>query len=216
MKEQATAAAGRFKVSGDIEVNRLGFGAMRVTGAVVWGQPTDRAEATRTLRRLPDLGVNFIDTADSYGPGVSEELIREALHPYDGLLIATKGGLERPGPNQWGPNGRPDFLRQCVQGSLRRLGVERIDLWQLHRIDPNVPRAEQFAAIQEMRQAGLIRHVGLSQASIGDRGGRALLPGRHGAEPLQPRRPEQRGRARPLRREGRRLHSLVSARGRRP
>jgi len=166
MKEQAAAAAGRFAVGGDIEVNRLGFGAMRVTGAGVWGPPADRAEAIRTLRRLPDLGVDFIDTADSYGPGISEELIREALHPYDGLLIATKGGLERPGPNQWGPNGRPDYLRQCVQGSLRRLGVERIDLWQLHRIDPNVPRAEQFAAIQEMRQAGLIRHVGLSQASI--------------------------------------------------
>ena len=166
MKEQATAAAGRFKVGGDIEVNRLGFGAMRVTGAGVWGQPADRAEALRTLRRLPDLGVNFIDTADSYGPAVSEELIREALHPYDGLLIATKGGLERPGPDQWVPNGRPDYLRRCVEGSLRRLGVERIDLWQLHRIDSKVPRDEQFGVIREMREAGLIRHVGLSNTSI--------------------------------------------------
>jgi pyridoxine 4-dehydrogenase len=117
---------------------------------------------------LPDLGVNFIDTADSYGPGVSEELIREALHPYGGLLIATKGGLERPGPNQWVSNGRPDYLRQCVQASLRRLGVERIDLWQLHRVDPNVPRDEQFAVIRDMRAAGLIRHVGLSNVTIDD------------------------------------------------
>jgi pyridoxine 4-dehydrogenase len=168
MKEQAAAAAGRFMVGGDIEINRLGFGAMRVTGTGIWGRPADRAEALRTLRRLPELGVNFIDTADSYGPGVSEELIREALHPYDGLLIATKGGLERPGPNQWVSNGRPDYLRQCVQASLRRLGVERIDLWQLHRVDPNVPRDEQFAVIRDMRAAGLIRHVGLSNVTIDD------------------------------------------------
>ena len=139
---------------------------MRVTGKGVWGPPPDRAEALRTLRRLPALGVSFIDTADSYGPGVSEELLREALNPYDGLLIATKGGLERPGPDRWTPNGRPDYLRQCVQASLRRLGVERIDLWQLHRIDSNVPRDEQFGAIREMRQAGMIRHVGLSQVSV--------------------------------------------------
>jgi aryl-alcohol dehydrogenase-like predicted oxidoreductase len=137
-----------------------------VTGASVWGPPTDRAEALRTLRRLPALGVTFIDTADSYGPGVSEELLREALHPYDGLLVATKGGLERPGPGQWVPNGRPDYLRQCVQASLRRLGVQRIDLWQLHRVDPKVPRDEQFAVIAAMRAAGLIRHVGLSNVSL--------------------------------------------------
>src|SRR5215831_21194147 len=130
MKEQATAAAGRFKVSGDIEVNRLGFGAMRVTGAGVWGQPADRAEALRTLRRLPDLGVNFIDTADSYGPDVSEELIREALHPYKGLLIATKAGLTRPGPDQWTPDGRPAYLIAQAKGSLRKLGVEQINLRQ--------------------------------------------------------------------------------------
>src|SRR5262245_52869096 len=166
MTESTAAAAGQFRMGGEIAINRLGFGAMRVTGAGVWGPPADRAEALRTLRRLPALGVTFIDTADSYGPGVSEELIREALHPYDGLLIATKAGLERPGPNQWVPNGRPDHLRQCVQASLRRLGVERIDLWQLHRVDRNVPRDEQFAAIREMRTAGLIRHVGLSNATI--------------------------------------------------
>jgi aryl-alcohol dehydrogenase-like predicted oxidoreductase len=162
----AAAAAGRFKVGGDIEINRLGFGAMRVTGPGVWGQPADRDEALRTLRRLPDLGVNFIDTAHSYGPGVSEELLREALHPYDGLLVATKGGLERPGPGQWVPNGRPDYLRRCVQASLKRLGLEQIGLWQLHRVDPKVPRDEQFAVIRDMRAEGLVRHVGLSNASV--------------------------------------------------
>ncbi|HUL05807.1 MAG TPA: aldo/keto reductase [Candidatus Acidoferrum sp.] len=165
MTNPTAAAAGPFKVGGDIAINRLGFGAMRVTGSGVWGPPADRAEALRTLRRLPALGVTFIDTADSYGPGTSEELLREALHPYDGLLIATKGGLERPGPNQWVSNGRPDYLRGCVQASLRRLGVERIDLWQLHRVDPKVPRDEQFGVIKEMRAAGLIRHVGLSNVS---------------------------------------------------
>ena len=166
MSEPNAAAAGQFKVGGEIAVNRLGFGAMRVTGAGVWGAPADGAEALRTLRRLPGLGVTFIDTADSYGPGTSEELLREALHPYDGLLIATKGGLERPGPGQWVPNGRPDYLRQCVQASLRRLGVQRIDLWQLHRIDSKVPRDEQFGVLKEMRAAGLIRHVGLSEVSV--------------------------------------------------
>ena len=170
MTEPTAAAAGRFKVAGDIAVNRLGFGAMRVTGAGVWGPPADRAEALRTLRRLPALGVTFIDTADSYGPGTSEELIREALHPYDGLLIATKGGLERPAAGQWVSNGRPDYLRGCVQASLRRLGVERIDLWQLHRIDPKVPRDEQFGVIRDMRKAGLIRHVGLSNANAAEIG----------------------------------------------
>jgi len=166
MTDATAAAAGRFKVGGDIAINRLGFGAMRVTGAGVWGPPADRAEALRTLRRLPALGVTFIDTADSYGPAISEELLREALHPYDGLLIATKGGLERPAPGQWVSNGRPDYLRSCVQGSLRRLGVQRIDLWQLHRIDPKVPRDEQFGVIKEMRAAGLIRHIGLSEVSV--------------------------------------------------
>jgi pyridoxine 4-dehydrogenase len=166
MTKPTAAAAGQFKIGGDIAINRLGFGAMRVTGAGVWGLPADRDEALRTLRRLPALGVNFIDTADSYGPAVSEELIREALHPYDGLLIATKGGLERPAPGQWVSNGRPDYLRGCVQASLKRLGVARIDLWQLHRVDPKVPRDEQFGVIREMRAAGLVRHVGLSNASV--------------------------------------------------
>jgi len=166
MTDATAAAAGLFKVGGEIAIHRLGFGAMRVTGSGVWGPPADRAEALRTLRRLPALGVTFIDTADSYGPGTSEELLRDALHPYDGLLIATKGGLERPGPNQWVSNGRPDYLRACVQASLRRLGVERIDLWQLHRVDPKVPRDEQFGVIKEMRAAGLLRHVGLSNVSV--------------------------------------------------
>ena len=170
MTERTAAAAGRFKVAGDIAVNRLGFGAMRVTGTGVWGPPQDRAEALRTLRRLPALAVTFIDTADSYGPGTSEELIREALHPYDGLLIASKGGLERPAPGQWVSNGRPDYLRGCVQASLRRLGRERIDLWQLHRIDPKVPRDEQFGVIRDMRAEGLIRHVGLSNVSVAEIG----------------------------------------------
>jgi aryl-alcohol dehydrogenase-like predicted oxidoreductase len=159
------AASGTFTV-GDIPVHRLGFGAMRITGKGIWGPPADRAEVLRTLRRLPALGVNFIDTADSYGPEVSEDLIREALHPYDGMLIATKGGLTRQGPDRWAPVGRPEYLRQCVQMSLRRLGVERIDLWQLHRIDAKVPRQEQFEVIREMQQEGLIRHVGLSEVGV--------------------------------------------------
>jgi pyridoxine 4-dehydrogenase len=170
MRKLTAAAAGQFQVGGDIAINRLGFGAMRVTGAGVWGPPADRAEALATLRRLPALGVTFIDTADSYGPGTSEELIREALHPYDGLLVATKGGLERPGPNQWVSDGRPDYLRACVQASLRRLGLQRIELWQLHRVDPKVPRDEQFGVIRDMRKEGLIRHVGLSNASVAEVG----------------------------------------------
>jgi aryl-alcohol dehydrogenase-like predicted oxidoreductase len=162
------AASGVFNVGGDIPVNRLGFGAMRITGNGIWGEPADRAECLRVLKRLPELGVNFIDTADSYGPDVSEALIREALHPYTGLLIATKGGLTRHGPNIWAPVGRPEYLRQCVLMSLRRLGVERIDLWQLHRIDPKVPAGEQFDAIAEMQHEGLIRHLGLSQVTVPD------------------------------------------------
>jgi aryl-alcohol dehydrogenase-like predicted oxidoreductase len=149
-----------------LKVNRLGFGAMRITGKGIWGEPDDRDEALRTLRRLPELDVNFIDTAESYGPEVSEKLIREALFPYKGLVVATKSGLERPGPDQWVQNGRPEFLRNGVTTSLRRLGVERIDLWQLHRIDSAVPHEEQFGAIREMQQKGLIRHIGLSQVSV--------------------------------------------------
>jgi aryl-alcohol dehydrogenase-like predicted oxidoreductase len=139
---------------------------MRITGSGVWGEPEDRAESLRTLRRLPELGINLIDTADSYGPEVSEQLIREALHPYRGMVIATKAGLLRPGPGTWNPLGRPDYLRQQVILSIRRLGVERLDLWQLHRIDPNTPQDEQFEAIKAMQAEGLIRHVGLSQVSI--------------------------------------------------
>src|SRR5208337_300832 len=150
------AQSGRFRIGGAFDVNRLGFGAMRIVGRGIWGPPEDRGEALRTLRRLPELGVNFIDTADSYGPFVSEELIAEALYPYDGLLIATKGGLVRLGPDIWAPVGRPEYLRQCVLMSLRRLKIERIDLWQLHRIDPKVPRDEQFGVIADMRKEGLI------------------------------------------------------------
>lgn len=159
------AASGSFMIGGDIPVHRLGFGAMRITGKGIWGQPADPAGARETLRALPELGVNLIDTADSYGPEVSENLIREVLHPYLGMLIATKGGLTRHGPDIWAPLGRPEYLRQCVLMSLRRLGVERIDLWQLHRIDAKVPREEQFAAIAAMRKEGLIRHVGLSEVN---------------------------------------------------
>lgn len=159
-------ASGTFRIGGDLEVNRLGFGAMRITGKGIWGEPADAAKAKTTLARLPELGVNLIDTADSYGPYVSEDLIREVLHPYKGLVIATKGGLTRHGPDVWPPLGRPEYLRQCVLMSLRRLGVERIDLWQLHRIDAKVPRDEQFGVIADMQKEGLIRHVGLSEVNV--------------------------------------------------
>jgi aryl-alcohol dehydrogenase-like predicted oxidoreductase len=139
---------------------------MRITGKGIWGQPRDPGEAIQVLKRLPELGVDFIDTADSYGPHVSEELIAEALHPYDGLFIATKGGLTRPGPDDWRPRGDPAYLRQCVEGSLKRLKVEQINLWQLHRIDPKVPQDEQFGVIGEMLEEGLIQHAGLSQVSV--------------------------------------------------
>lgn len=166
MKVPSAAGAGTFMLGGEVKVNRLGYGAMRVTGAGVWGEPDDRAECLRTLRRVPELGVNFIDTADSYGPDVSEPLIREALHPYDDVVIATKGGQVRPGPSEWVPVGRPDYLLQQVKMSLRRLGVDRITLWQLHRIDPKVPRDEQFGAIKSMLDAGLIRFAGLSEVTV--------------------------------------------------
>jgi len=159
------AAAGTLALGGDLTVNRMGFGAMRLTGAGIWGPPTDRAEAIRVLQRAVELGVNFIDTADSYGPNVAEELIAEALHPYPGVVIATKGGLERPGPDRWVENGRPEYLRRQLEGSLRRLRVDRIDLWQLHRIDPKVPADEQFAALREFRDEGLVRHLGLSEVT---------------------------------------------------
>ena len=162
------SASGSFAIGGDMKVTRLGFGAMRVTGKGIWGQPADPQSAMRTLKLLPELGVDFIDTADAYGPFVSEDLLREALHPYDGLVIATKGGHTRSGPNVWVPVGRPEYLRQCVMMSLRRLDVGRIDLWQLHRIDPKVPRDEQFDVIGQMLREGLIRHAGLSEVSVAE------------------------------------------------
>ena len=169
-------ASGQFRI-GDITVNRLGYGAMRITGRGIWGAPSDRHAALATPRRLPEIGVNFIDTADSYGPDVSETLIREALHPYEGLLIATKAGLTRPGPDQWTPNGRPGYLMAQAKGSLRKLGVEQIPLWQLHRIDPRVPRDEQFGAVRQLLDDGIIRHAGLSEVSVADiEAARRLFP----------------------------------------
>jgi pyridoxine 4-dehydrogenase len=163
------AASGKFKIGGDIEVNRLGYGAMRITGDGIWGNPADHAESIRTLKRLPELGVDFIDTADSYGPDVSEWLIKEALHPYGAKsVVATKGGLTRHGPNIWLPVGRPEYLIQQVHKSLRNLGVEQIDLWQLHRIDPKVPAKEQFDTIKSLLDQGLIRHAGLSEVSVAE------------------------------------------------
>ena len=166
MAQINAASSGTFSIGGDLEVNRLGFGAMRITGKGIWGDPANPKAARETLARLPDLGINLIDTADSYGPYVSEDLIREVLHPYKGLVIATKGGLTRSGPDVWPPVGRPEYLRQCVLMSLRRLGVDRIDLWQLHRIDAKVPRDEQFGVIRDMQNEGLIRHVGLSEVNV--------------------------------------------------
>jgi pyridoxine 4-dehydrogenase len=151
---------------GDIEIGRIGFGAMRITGDGVWGPPADPDAARAVLRRVPELGIDLIDTADSYGPGVSEELIAEVLHPYEGLTIATKGGLERTGPREWPRNGRPEHLRQACEGSLKRLRVERIDLYQLHAPDKNVPYEESVGAIKELQDQGKIRHAGVSNVSV--------------------------------------------------
>ena len=157
-------ASGTFAIGGDLTVNRLGYGAMRITGDGIWGEPRDRENAKKVLRRAVELDVNFIDTADSYGPDVSERLIGEALAPYaKGVVIATKGGLTRQGPNQWLPVGRPEYLTQQVEMSLRFLKTERIDLWQLHRIDPKVPVEESLGAIKKLQEQGKIRHVGLSE-----------------------------------------------------
>lgn len=162
----SATAAGTIAIGGDLTVNRLGFGAMRITGRGVWGDPPDRDEAKATLRRVVELGVNFIDTADSYGPEVSENLIAEALHPYpDDLVIATKGGLERTGPGRWPHNGRPEHLRQACEGSLRRLKLEQIPLYQLHRPDPTVPYEESIGALVELKAEGKIRHIGVSNVS---------------------------------------------------
>jgi aryl-alcohol dehydrogenase-like predicted oxidoreductase len=162
------AQSGRFRIGGKFEVNRLGFGAMRIVGKGIWGPPEDRAEAIRTLKRLPELGVDFIDTADSYGPDFSEALIHEALHPYRDIKIATKGGLTRTGPNVWIPVGRPEYLIQQAYTSRWRLGVESIDLWQLHRIDSKVPAGEQFDAIKTLISDGVIRTAGLSEVSVAE------------------------------------------------
>jgi pyridoxine 4-dehydrogenase len=161
-----TTLGGTFRIAGKLEVHRLGFGAMRLTGQGIWGPPRDVSEAKRTLARVRELGIDFIDTADSYGPFVSEELIGEVLAPYREIVVATKAGLARHGPDIWRPLGRPEYLRQQILLSLRHLKVETIDLWQLHRIDPQVPRDEQFSAIAEMQREGLIRHVGLSEVTV--------------------------------------------------
>jgi pyridoxine 4-dehydrogenase len=160
--------SGSFKIGGDTEIRRLGFGAMRITGPRVWGPPLDMAEAIRTLKRLPELSIDFIDTADSYGPEVSEQLVRDTLYPFDGILIATKAGLTRPGPGEWERDGRPDHLRQQAIKSRERLGVEQIGLWQLHSIDPKVPRDEQFAVVKSLQEDGMIRHAGLSNVTVAD------------------------------------------------
>ena len=159
--------AGEFLIGNDLRVARLGFGAMRITGKGIWGEPADRAECIRVVRRAVELGINFIDTADSYGPGVSEEIIAEAWHPYPaGLVIATKGGFERPGPNQWAENGKPGHLKSACEGSLRRLRLDRIDLYQLHRIDRKVPAEDQLGALKDLQSQGKIRHIGLSEVSV--------------------------------------------------
>ena len=165
----SAAASGTFSLGGDRPVTRLGYGAMRITGEGIWGPPADPDEAKRVLRRAVELGVDFIDTADAYGPFVSEDLIREALHDgsgYGDVIVATKAGLARTGPDAWHPIGRPEYLRQCLEMSLRRLGVDTIDLFQLHRIDESVPAEEQFGALQAFRDEGKVRHVGLSQVSV--------------------------------------------------
>ena len=165
--QSLAAKAGEFAIGNDLRVTRLGFGAMRITGKGVWGEPADRGEAIRVLRRAIERGINFIDTADSYGPGVSEEIIAEALHPYPaGLVIATKGGFERPGPDRWVENGRPEHLRAACERSLKRLRVDRIDLYQLHRIDSKVPTDDQLGTLKDLQAQGKIKHIGLSEVNV--------------------------------------------------
>lgn len=161
------AQSGTFTLGGDLTINRLGYGAMRITGEGIWGPPKDKDEAIRVLKATQELGINFIDTADSYGPNISEELIARALHPYPaGLLVATKGGLERTGPNQWPVNGRPEHLESALKGSLKRLKIERVDLYQLHRFDEKVPADEFLGKLAELQQQGYIRHLGLSEVDV--------------------------------------------------
>jgi aryl-alcohol dehydrogenase-like predicted oxidoreductase len=166
-EERLNAETGEFRIGGDLPIARLGFGAMRITGDGIWGEPANRKQAIRVLQRAVELGINFIDTADSYGPHVSEEIIAEALHPYPaGLVIATKGGFERPGPNKWVENGKPEHLKAACEGSLRRLRLECIDLYQLHRIDPKVPTEDQLGALKDLQAQGKIKHIGLSEVRV--------------------------------------------------
>jgi pyridoxine 4-dehydrogenase len=167
-RENETAGlSGELLIGDDFLVARLGLGTMRLTGKGIWGEPADRSEAVRVVRRAVELGVNFIDTADSYGPAISEAIIAEALYPYpEGVVVATKGGLERPGPDQWVENGRPEHLKAACEGSLRRLRLDRIDLYQLHRIDPKVPMERQLGALKDLQAEGKIKHIGLSEVSV--------------------------------------------------
>lgn len=169
--------SGTFSLGDDVTVHRLGYGTMQLPGPGVWGEPRDRSGAIAVLRRAVELGVDLFDTADSYGPFVAEDLLREALYPYQGITIATKGGFTRTGPGEWYPVGRPEYLRQCVEMSLRRLNLETIDLYQLHRIDPQVPVADQLGALTDMQAAGKIRHIGLSEVNVGQiRAAREIAP----------------------------------------
>jgi pyridoxine 4-dehydrogenase len=177
-KFSSVAASGIFRIGNDLPIWRLGFGAMRITGKGIWGEPKDRNESIRVLRRAIELGINFIDTADSYGPGVSERIIAEALHPYPAdLVIATKGGYDRPGPDEWVMNGRPEHLRTACDDSLRRLRLERIDLYQLHRIDPKVPAEDQLGTLKDLQAQGKIKHIGLSEVTVAQiEHARAIVP----------------------------------------
>ena len=200
MTENLAAPSGTFQLGGDLPVVRLGYGTMQLPGEGVWGPPKDHDEAIRVLRRAVEIGITFFDTADSYGPYVAEDLLREALHPYaDDVVIATKAGLTRQGPGEWTPLGQPAYLRQEVELSLRRLGLERIDLFQLHRIDPAYPVADQVGELKQLQDEGKIRHIGLSEVERRRaQGGAEDRRDRLGAEPLQPRQPRRRGAARPL------------------
>ena len=210
--------SGTFTLGGDLPVTRLGYGAMQLTGPGVWGDPKDPDEAVRVLRRAAELGVTLFDTADAYGPFVADLLIKKALHPYaDDVVIATKAGFTRQGPNQWIPVGRPEYLRQQVELSLRHLGLDRIDLLQLHRIDPKVPLAEQVGELKKLQDEGKIRHIGLSEVSVDElEGSAADRRDRLRPEPLQPRQARRRAAARPRHRARHRLHPVVPAGHRRP